>query len=354
MYYYIPTRRLRLEPGLDHVDTTTRASPRLDIIAHHTLDSSSSLVLIRPSTCLTISPVSFSIWSSKDLISSSPTPSSFPMDFRRPGGRSEWPLPSSPSLRPPSRVPSSGPRSGGDVEAYRVSVVAGGEPEIGHHERALDVVDGALVEGLDQDGLRVGGGGVGDRLQRRHRTVVLHLDAIEDRRVRAARAHGVEVGADRVDGFLHALLHVQHHLVGVNLLAVRAHHERALRAGATHRSRRWGRARKALRTAGVNVRACMMLCAAPEVFQDALSRVPDTSESVGFGVRGSPLKSAVTFGPREFSVFKCGGRRDSPTRAPSIDTDRFLHRRFHTRDAIRYETNRVCLTAPTLPRGTSP
>src|SRR4051794_14162969 len=90
-----------------------------------------------------------------------------------------------------------------DRQADEVAVVRRVEPQVGVADRLLDRLDRARIEGLHREQLRLGRVDRRQLLERRRRAVVLDVDAVEERRRRAAGAHGPELRLRR----LHRLAH---------------------------------------------------------------------------------------------------------------------------------------------------
>src|ERR1700733_1120936 len=95
-----------------------------------------------------------------------------------------------------------------DRQADHVAVVARGESDVGLLDRFLDPAQGALVEGGDGEQAGVGGGDVGQLLQRRRVAVVVDDDAVEQVRRGTAGAHGREFATARIDRLGHPTLGV--------------------------------------------------------------------------------------------------------------------------------------------------
>ena len=92
-----------------------------------------------------------------------------------------------------------------DRQADELAVVRRRQAEIGLLDRLLDLLDRRRVERLDRQHARLGRVDRREVLERRRRAVVVDRDAVEQRRRRAAGAHGVEVLVRRLDRLVHPL-----------------------------------------------------------------------------------------------------------------------------------------------------
>src|SRR6266508_1766446 len=92
----------------------------------------------------------------------------------------------------------------GDREADDLAVVRGRQAEIGLHDRLLDRLQRAGVEGLDRQHPRLRHVDRGELVQRRGGPVVVHRDVVEQGGRRPAGADAVELVLRRLDGFVHA------------------------------------------------------------------------------------------------------------------------------------------------------
>src|SRR5262249_34794373 len=82
------------------------------------------------------------------------------------------------------------------------------DPEVARADRLVDHRDHRLLPRLDRDQARVDDLHRRDLIHRRRRAVVVHLDAVEHRRVRAAGADLLQIALERVDGLLHAVFSI--------------------------------------------------------------------------------------------------------------------------------------------------
>src|SRR5262247_3906412 len=90
-----------------------------------------------------------------------------------------------------------------DRDADQLAVVLRGEAEVRGTDRLLDVADRTLVVGRDHDQTRVRRAEVRELLERRGRAVVLHLQSVQKRRVRAPGPHLLEVDPQALERLLH-------------------------------------------------------------------------------------------------------------------------------------------------------
>eukprot|EP00963_Diacronema_lutheri_P008193 scaffold718_cov342-Pavlova_lutheri.AAC.49 len=92
----------------------------------------------------------------------------------------------------------------GDVQSDDLPVVVGRESHVGFHDGAFDVLQCAHVERLHEQGGRVRRGHARQRPQRRGRTVVVHLHAIQQGRGGTSGSHGGDGGSRGIHGLGHA------------------------------------------------------------------------------------------------------------------------------------------------------
>src|SRR5579884_1705678 len=88
-------------------------------------------------------------------------------------------------------------------EADHRAVVARRQPDVGLLDRPLDRLDRALVVRLDRQHPSLRRADRGQLLEGGQRPVVVDLDAIEESRTRAPRAHRAELVARRLHGLVH-------------------------------------------------------------------------------------------------------------------------------------------------------
>src|SRR5436190_8002810 len=100
-----------------------------------------------------------------------------------------------------------------DRQPNQLAVVRGRQAEVGFLNRPLDRAQRAWVERLDGDHPRLGRVDRGELLERRLLAVVVDLDAVEERRRRAARAQRRELGLRGLDGLVHPPLCVLNEIV---------------------------------------------------------------------------------------------------------------------------------------------
>src|SRR4051794_21189245 len=95
-----------------------------------------------------------------------------------------------------------------DLQPDHRAVVRGRQAEVGLHDRLLDRLDRRLVVGRHRQQARLGCRDVRQLLERGRGPVVVDVDAIEQRRRSAARAHRAELRLRGVDGLGHPALGV--------------------------------------------------------------------------------------------------------------------------------------------------
>src|SRR5712691_3371540 len=95
---------------------------------------------------------------------------------------------------------------GGERNPDEVTVVGGGEAQIGREDRLFDRLEEALVPRLDGQELRLGRRHAGDLVERHLAAVGVHAHQIQQRRRRLSRADGGELALHRFYGFVHRVL----------------------------------------------------------------------------------------------------------------------------------------------------
>ena len=100
-----------------------------------------------------------------------------------------------------------------DRQADDFAVVRRREAEVGLEDRALDRLDRAGIVRLHRDHARLGDVDRRELLERRRRPVVVDLDAVEQRRGRAAGPDGVELVRSGFDRLVHPSGRVAHEVV---------------------------------------------------------------------------------------------------------------------------------------------
>src|SRR2546430_1371872 len=95
---------------------------------------------------------------------------------------------------------------GGERNPDEVTVVGGGEAQIGREDRLFDRLEEALVPRLDGQELRLGRRDAGDLVERHLAAVGVHAHQIQQRRRRLSRADGGELALHRFYGFVHRVL----------------------------------------------------------------------------------------------------------------------------------------------------
>ena len=93
-----------------------------------------------------------------------------------------------------------------DRQADHLAVVRRRQAEVGLLDRPLDRLQRARVERLDGQEARLGRVDRRELLERRLLAVVVDLNAVQQGRRRAARAHRVELGARVLDARVHPFL----------------------------------------------------------------------------------------------------------------------------------------------------
>jgi hypothetical protein len=100
-----------------------------------------------------------------------------------------------------------------DRQADDLAVVRRRQAELGLLDRPLDPLDRAGVVRLDREHPRLGHVDRRELVERRLRPVVVHLDAVEERRRRAPGPDGIELVRGRLHRLVHATLGVVQQIV---------------------------------------------------------------------------------------------------------------------------------------------
>ena len=98
-------------------------------------------------------------------------------------------------------------------QADHLAVVVGRHAQVAAADRFFDLLEGGLIEGPDEDLLRVGRADLGQLLERGGRAVVLDPQMIDQGGGGSAGAQAAQLVAIDADGFFHPFLGVQQDLV---------------------------------------------------------------------------------------------------------------------------------------------